>query len=144
MITINQTRHFSLTEKIQIKCQRFQNSQSLLLQNQNSENDGLDLINWNSINQPKDEKSLKLRSKKLIIYPYSLSNNLLKEALFKLGIKFILTNDIRKASLIIGLKKHLKQNFKLNNLAKQINIPIYTLNQVSFYQVTKFIKFISL
>ena len=143
MITINQTRHFSLTEKIQIKCQRFQNSQSLLLQNQNSENDGLDLINWNSINQPKDEKSLKLRSKKLIIYPYSLSNNLLKEALFKLGIKFILTNDIRKASLIIGLKKHLKQNFKLKNLAKQKNIPIYSLNQLSFYQLTKFINYIN-
>ena len=143
MITINQTRHFSLTEKIQIKCQRFQNSQSLLLQNQNSENDGLDVINWNSINQPKDEKSLKLRSKKLIIYPYSLSNNLLKEALFKLGIKFILTNDIRKASLIIGLKKHLKQNFKLKNLAKQKNIPIYSLNQLSFYQLTKFINYIN-
>jgi hypothetical protein len=52
-----------------------------------------------------------------------------------MGFKFVLTNEIKKASLIIGLKKHLKQNFKLKNLAKQKNIPIYTLNQVSFYQV---------
>jgi hypothetical protein len=35
------------------------------------------------------------------------------------------------------------QNFKLKNLAKQRNIPIYTLNQVSFYQVTKLVQFIS-
>jgi hypothetical protein len=69
-------------------------------------------------NQIKDEKFLKLKSKKLVIYPYSLSNNLLKEVLLKMGFKFVLTNEIRKASLIIGLKKHLKQNFKLNQFSK--------------------------
>jgi hypothetical protein len=42
-----------------------------------------------------------------------------------MGFKFVLTNEIKKANLIIGLKKHLKQNFKLINLAKQKNIPIY-------------------
>ena len=146
MSKINQVRQFSLTEKIQVKCQKFQNYQSLLVKNQNNITESLDLINknWSLINKPTDEKFLKLRSKKLIIYPYSLSHNLLKEALFKMGIKFLLTNDIKKASLIIGLKKHLKQNFKLKNLAKQKNIPIYTLNQLSFYQLTKFIQFISL
>jgi hypothetical protein len=56
--------------------------------------------------------------------------------------KFVLTNEIRKADLIIGLKKHLKQNFKLIQLAKQKNIPIYSLNQVSFYQVSKLIQFL--
>jgi hypothetical protein len=35
-----------------------------------------------------------------------------------MGFKFVLTNEIRKASLIIGLKKHLKQNFKLNQFSK--------------------------
>jgi hypothetical protein len=59
-----------------------------------------------------------------------------------MGFKFVLTNEIRKANLIIGLKKHLKQNFKLTNLAKQKNIPIYTLNQVSFYQVNLFNFFV--
>jgi hypothetical protein len=47
-----------------------------------------------------------------------------------MGFKFVLTNEIKKASLIIGLKKHLKQNFKLKSLAKQKNIPIYSLNQL--------------
>ena len=95
------------------------------------------------LNQPKDEKSLQLQSKKLVIYPYSLSNNLLKEVLLKMGFKFVLTNEIKKANLIIGFKKHLKQNFKLTSLAKQKNIPIYSLNQVSIYQVTKLVQYIS-
>lgn len=96
--------------------------------------------NWILMNQFKDQKSLKLQSKKLIIYPYSLSYNLLKEVLLKTGLKFVLTNEIKKASLILGLKKHLKQNFKLTNLAKQKNIPIYALNQVSLYQITKILQ----
>ena len=75
------------------------------------------------------------------MYPYSLSNNLLKEALLRMGFKFILTNEIKKANLIIGLKKHLKQNFKLITFAKQKKIPIYGLNQVSIYQVTKLVQF---
>jgi stage III sporulation protein SpoIIIAA len=142
--TIGQTRHFSLTEKIKIKSKRFQNHQNSLLKSHTSSSDSLPSLNrnWISINQSTDEQFLKLKSKKLVIYPYSLSNNLLKEVLLKMGFKFVLTNEIRKANLIIGLKKHLKQNFKLTNLAKQKNIPIYTLNQVSFYQVSKLIQFL--
>jgi hypothetical protein len=100
--------------------------------------------NWVLLNQLTDEKPLRLQSKKLVIYPYSLSSNLLKEVLLKMGFKFVLTNEIKKASLIIGLKKHLKQNFKLKSLAEQRNIPIYSLNQVSIYQVTKLVQYLSL
>lgn len=142
--TITQIRQFSLVDKIQIKSKKFQNHMSSFLKTRHNLNDSF-LVpnkNWITVNKRKDEKSLKLKSKKLIIYPYSLSNNLLKEVLLKMGFQFVLTNEIRKASLIIGLKKHLKQNFKLTNLAKQKNIPIYSLNQVSFYQVNKLIQFL--
>jgi len=144
--TIGQVRQFSLTEKIKIKCQRFQNYQYSLLKNTNNLNHSFISTNknWILINQLKDRKSLKLQSKKLVIYPYSISNNLLKEVLLKIRFQFVLTNEIKKASLIIGLKKHLKQNFKLTNLAKQKNIPIYTLNHINLYQVTKLVQFISL
>ena len=94
------------------------------------------------MNQLKGQQSFKFQSKKLVIYPYSLSYNLLKEVLLKLGLKFVLTNEIKQASLILGLKKHLKQNFKLISLAKQKNIPIYALNHVSLYQITKIIELI--
>ena len=145
-INIDQIRQFSLTEKIKVKCSNISNYQNLLITNKNNFTKSIATNdkNWITVNQPDYQKLLRVKSKKLVIYPYSLSNNLLKEVLIKMGVNFTLTDDVRKASLILGLKKHLKQNFKLNNLAKQINIPIYTLNQVSFYQVTKFIQFIRL
>jgi len=150
--SIGQIRHFSLNEKIKIKCQRFQTNYSSLVKNRSNFTDStffnesktLPNKNWVLLNQPADEKPLRLQSKKLVIYPYSLSSNLLKEVLLKMGFKFILTNEIKKASLIIGLKKHLKQNFKLKSLAEQRNIPIYSLNQVSIYQVTKLVQYLSL
>jgi stage III sporulation protein SpoIIIAA len=140
--TIGQVRQFHLTEKTKIRCHKIQNYQSSLINNLT--NSFLTRNqNWIVINELKNKKFLKIQSKTLIIYPYSLSNNLLKEALLKLGVKFILTNEIKKASLVIGLKKHLKKNVKLTTLAKQKHIPIYALNQVTFYQVTKLIQFIN-
>jgi stage III sporulation protein SpoIIIAA len=143
---IGQIRQFSLVEKIKIKSKKFYSYQNSMLKTRNTLNTSFLVTtnNWISVNKIKDKNSLKVNSKKLAIYPYSLSNNLLKEVLLKMGFKFVLTNEIRKASLIIGLKKHLKQNFKLTNLAKQKNIPIYSLNQVSFYQISKLIQFLSL
>ena len=140
--TIRQIRQFYLTEKIKIKCQKIPIFQNSLVNNLNN-HFSLSTSNWISLNQTKHLKSLKLYSKKLIIYPYSVSSNLLKEVLLKMGLKFVLTNEIKKASLVIGLNKHLKQNFKLITLANQKNIPIYALNQVSFYQLTKLIRLIS-
>ena len=142
--TIGQIREFSVTEKIKIKSKRFQNHQQSFLKNINGLNTSVLNSNkhWTLINKLKDKKHFKLSTNRLIIYPYSLSTNLLKEVLLKMDLKFTLTNDIRKANLIIGLKKHLRQNFKLINLAKQKEIPIYTLNQISFYQLSKLIKFL--
>ena len=141
---IGQSRQFYLTEKIKIKCQYRQTYSYSLLNNSNSLTNSFLPINknWTFMNQLKDQKSFKLESKKLVIYPYSLSHNLLKEVLLKMRLKFVLTNEIKKANLIIGFKKHLKQNFKLTNLAKQKNIPIYALNHINLYQVKKLIQVI--
>ena len=141
---IGQIRKFHLTEKIKIKCDKTYSYQNSLINSSNNLTNSFLTTNknWILMNQFKDQKSLNLRSKKLVIYPYSLSYNLLKEVLLKTGLKFVLTNEIKKASLILGLKKHLKKNFKLINLAKQKNIPIYALNQVSLYQITKIIQLI--
>ncbi len=142
---LGQIRQFHLTEKIRIKCHKAQSYQNSLRTSSKNLNTSFLRTNnnWILINQFKDQKLLKFQSKKLVIYPYSLSYNLLKEVLLKTGLKFVLTNEIKKASLIIGFKKHLKRNFKLTHLAKQKDIPIYALNQVNFYQVTKLIQFIN-
>lgn len=142
--SIGQIRQFSPSEKIKIKSKRFSPPphSSLKSSSKSEEGTALSMQTWGLMNHPKEEKSFRLQSKKLIIYTYSLSNNLLKEVLLKMGVKFVLTNEIRKANLIIGFKKHLKQNFKLTSFARQKNIPIYTLNQISFYQVSKLIEFL--
>jgi len=85
--------------------------------------------------------SLSLKNTTLIIYPYSLSKNLIREILTKLGNKVIITTQIKQANLIIGLKKHLKQNFRLKSLANKRNIPIYTINQRSIYQIMRLLQF---
>jgi stage III sporulation protein SpoIIIAA len=133
---VTQTRQFTFNEKTKIKSERLPINFSSFLKNQNY----LRTNNWNLINRPRKEKFLKLKSKSLFIYSYCLPNNLVKEVLLRMGFNFILTNEIRKASLIIGLKKHLKQNLKLKNLAQQRNIPIYSLTQVSIYQIAKLAK----
>ena len=143
---IGQIRQFNSTEKIKIKCHKTQNYQNSLISNSGNLNNSFLRTNKNEavINQFKDQKYLNLEAKKLVIYPYSLSHSLLKEVLLKTGRKFVLTNEIKKANIIIGLKKHLKQNFKLITLAKQKNIPIYALNNVSLYQIIKIIQFNSI
>ena len=142
---INQLRQFSLAHKIQIKCQQLQNSSNFLLQNQNNGNEMFHPNGkpWIYLNQSKEENTFQINSKTLVIYPYSISNNFLKEALLKIGVKFTLTTNLKKASLIIGLKRQLKQNFKLKELANKKKIPIYSLNQISIYQLTKFAKILN-
>ena len=136
---INQVRSFHLTEKINIKSYIYPN---FLSSTSNNLNDSFLLSNqnWVNLNRLTNLNFSRLQKQKLIIYPYSLSKNLLKEVLLETGFKFILTNEVKKANLIIGLKKHLKQNFKLITLAKQKNIPIYGLNQITIYQVIKLVR----
>ena len=141
---VGQIRQFSLNEKVIVTSKRFQSLQNSFNKTRPNVSDSVPLVskNWAFMNQRQNEISVKLRSKKLVIYPYSLSNNLLKEVLLKMDFKFVLTNEIRKADLVIGLKKHLKQNFRLIQLAQQKKIPIYSLNEISFYQVSKLIQYL--
>ena len=139
---INQIRKFSLMHKIQIKCQKLQDCPNFLLGNINNFNEPFNKFkkSWVYINQYKNNNKFQINSKTLIIYAYSMSNNFFKEVFSKINIKFMLTTNIKKASLIIGLKKQLKQNFKLKQLANKKKIPVYSLNQISIYQLTKLIK----
>ena len=135
----DQIRQFKLDEKLQIKYHSNLLFKPPLLMTQSLTQT---VRNWdqrNNINSYNFQISF---SKSIKIYTYSISNNFLREIFSKLGLNFSLTNDIRKAHVIIGLKRHLQQNLKLKELAKQKKIPIYSFNQLSLYQLTKFIKFI--
>lgn len=140
-----QIRQFSLFEKTKIKYKQVQTYSRFFGKKSLSLKKNLTSLTtqWVFLNELNSKQSVQLSSKVLVIYCYSVSNNLIKEALEKIGIRFILTNNIKKASLIIGLKKQLKQNLKLKKLAHQKNIPIYALNQASLYQFIKFFNNIS-
>nr|YP_009497024.1 hypothetical protein ycf45 [Psammoneis obaidii]AWT39737.1 hypothetical protein ycf45 [Psammoneis obaidii] len=139
---ISQVRQFSLHEKFNIKTIKLQNYSNSLIKSSSYLNNLTPFSNknWTFMNQPQKRKLLTIQSSNLIIYPYSLSNNLLKEVFFKMGFNFMLTNEIKKANVIIGLHKHLRKNLKLKNLAKQNKIPVYSIRQVSIYQITKLIQ----
>jgi stage III sporulation protein SpoIIIAA len=137
-----QIRKISLPEKVEIRCQNstFQSNFPLKMPRSSAKNLNSSKRLWTDVNTFNSQKPLKIASKNLIIYSYSISNNFIKEAMAKVNIRIILTNDIRKASLIIGLKKHLRHNLKLKKLAQQKHIPIYSLNQLSIYQFLKLMQ----
>ena len=96
-------------------------------------------VKFNDLNSKK--QSL-INVKKLVIYSYLVSPNLIKEVISKTGLEVIFTNDIKKATIIIGLRKYLKQNLKLKKFAQQKNIPIYIVNRPTFYQIVKLLQVI--
>ena len=134
--SVSQVRYIKRNEKIVIKYQNLQYDLSFFSQNK------LDLNkkNWSRINSYNKNIKHSVRSENINIYTYALSNSLIKEAVRKLGFKFVFTKTIKKATIIIGLKKQLKQNIRLKKFAKQKEIPIYTLNQLSIYQLTNLLK----
>ena len=137
---IIQKRKFIKNEKGIVRYNRFQKNRSIeeskSIQNSTS---------WKSRNTTNgNNKSNVLEQKRLIIYVYSLSYNLVREVISKLGVDLEITNEIRHASLIIGLKSHLQQNQKLRKLARKKNIPIYKVSRNSIYQIVKLIRLIML
>ena len=116
---MEQIRLFSLPEKIKILSERTQPQYGSLLNNQTFS----PTLTWSSVNALKHQNSLKLKTKLLIIYPYSISNNLLKEVLLRMGINFILTNEVKKAIVGTGrasksqVQEMVKRLLRLNKVA---------------------------
>jgi stage III sporulation protein SpoIIIAA len=137
--SVSQLRQIATNEKTRLRYKKLQTNPVSLFKTPNflKNSSTSNINNWTVLLHRSQIKSRNLKTKKLLIYTYSLSNNLIKEASRKLGLKVLLTKEIKQASLIVGLKKHLKQNLKLKKLAKQKNIPIYIVNRASVYQVIK-------
>nr|YP_010277206.1 Ycf45 [Thalassionema nitzschioides]UHY40729.1 Ycf45 [Thalassionema nitzschioides] len=130
---LEQVRFLSLLNDIQISSE-----QSSIQTGLSSSLDKSYLTNtWHTLNNSKNINKLQLKLKPLVIYCYSISTNLIKEVLLNMNIHFILTNEIKKASLIIGLKRYLKKNPNLIHIATSYNIPIYTFNCISYYQLVR-------
>lgn len=130
---IQQIRCFSITEKIKIQSRQIHQTHRSVIKTRVSFANN----NWTTLNQITQTNQINPKSKLLIIYPYSLSNNLLKEVLLKIRIKFTLTDKLKNATIILGSKKHIQKNLSLTQLANKFKIPIYNINCISYYQLTR-------
>nr|UHY40868.1 Ycf45 [Thalassionema bacillare]UHY41126.1 Ycf45 [Thalassionema bacillare] len=136
---LEQVRFISLLNDIKISTE-----QSAIQKGLFGSSDRLSLTEtWHSLNLSTDSHKVELKLKPLVIYSYSISTNLLKEVLLKMGIHFIFTNEVKKASIIIGLKRYLKKNNNLIHMATNYGIPIYTFNFISYYQLVRLFSVMS-
>jgi len=140
-VFISQTRNFVVGNKLQIKSLNSYQRSALSINYKNFQLSSLS--NSGNFLTPVSLTVTPLKAKTLVLYTYSISHNFLKEVLLKLDVNVTLTKNIEKASVIIGLKKNLRENFKVKELAKKKKIPIYSFHQISMYQLIKFIKFIN-
>jgi len=134
-LLLGQVRQFFFDEKIQIKCKKYQNIFSEFNLNK--------LNSWkqsNFLRYKSFTKLVPIGSRILIIYPYSISYNIIHEVFLKTTIKYDITNNFKNASLILGLHNSLHQNYHLKQLAKYRGIPIYSFKKLSIYQLIKFIN----
>jgi len=78
--------------------------------------------------------------KNLVFYLYSLPDKFLKQAAFEFGFEPIITKDIKKSTIIIGLKKHLLTNI---NLLQSINLKttrIYSVHLNNYENIKTLLK----
>jgi stage III sporulation protein SpoIIIAA len=141
---IVQVRQFNTKTKTTIKHKKsISNFYSTSSRNWNTKSiRNLDKHNYNISKYYNRFQFPKSKSDRLLIYVYSISNNLIKETIAKTGISLRLTTEIKKADYIFGLKKHLKLNFKLRKISTRYNIPMYTISRNNVYQLTKLIQFL--
>lgn len=137
-----QVRQIYANQKIQIKHKRLHSDFSSIFLSPKALNNNSDItrVTWSKFNYYKNYKDQFLNNQKLFIFVYSLSSDLVKDVISKTGMDFLITKDIKKANCIVGLKKYLKENFKLKKFAEQKNIPIYAINRASVYQISKILS----
>jgi stage III sporulation protein SpoIIIAA len=137
-VNFEQVREIYLNQKIHIKYRKIQTDLYSIFSTSNL----TCCFNSAKFNDLNYKKYSLINVRKLLIYTYLVSPNLIKEVIFKTGLEVVLTKDIKKANLIIGLKKYLKQNLKLKKFAQQKNIPIYIVNRPTFNQIVKLLQVI--
>ena len=131
-----QTRELKSNKKIYICYKKFQLNQLTINPYSNLNWFLLDNT-WKTMNYY-NKIHLRLSAlKKFNIYNLSFSKNLIYEVFSNLENKFYFTNFVKEADVIIALKKHLKNNLKIQKLSKKYYIRIYILNQNTIYQILR-------
>jgi len=134
--SISQIRELNKNNETTIKYEILKNDPLTFFQSNNK------FENWKtsklqtSTSIHKNQFSLE-KVKILKIYPYSVSVDLIFQSAKILGFKPIIIKDIKDATIVIALRKHLKQNLKFKKIADEHNIKIYTINSSTVPQITQ-------
>ena len=139
--TITQIRELSQNQKTTIKYKKLQTTSFSLIKNFSNRKNRSMHFRENWINPIRPTTLQNLKTKKLFVFIYSISPNLIYEILKKLKFQVIVTKEIQKTSLIIGSPSKLKQNVRLRNLSKKYNIPIFSITKHNIYQIVNLAKY---
>jgi stage III sporulation protein SpoIIIAA len=83
------------------------------------------------------QQSIRNSQTKVLLYSYSISINKVQQISKTFGLNLIFTKDISKANAILALKSYIKENKKLKQIAKNKQIPIYTVRRNNISQIIK-------
>jgi stage III sporulation protein SpoIIIAA len=83
------------------------------------------------------QQSIRNSQTKILLYSYSISINKVQQISKTFGLNLIFTKDISKANAILALKSYIKENKKLKQIAKNKQIPIYTVRKNNISQIIK-------
>nr|YP_009244232.1 hypothetical protein Gvag_010 [Gelidium vagum]AMK96474.1 hypothetical protein Gvag_010 [Gelidium vagum] len=79
-------------------------------------------------------------NKVIVVYAYSVSIEILKSAIQTLNSPIVITQDIVKADIILALRSHVKQNNKLRQIAKSMQLIIYTIHSSTITNIIRALK----
>ena len=139
--TITQIRELSQNQKTTIKYKKLQTTSFSLIKNFSNRKNRSMHFRENWINPIRPTTLQNLKTKKLFVFIYSISPNLIYEILKKLKFQVIVTKEIQKTSLIISSPSKLKENVRLRNLSKKYNIPIFSITKHNIYQIVNLAKY---
>jgi hypothetical protein len=71
------------------------------------------------------------------IYPYGISRDQLDHVVATLALPIVATRNLDEAQAVLALRSHVRHHSKLKHLAKNRQIPIYTVKSNSIPQITR-------
>ena len=124
-------------------------SYSLKKKNQYSPNSGATWLTDNHSSQQSllntqssvsSEQFQGINKRIIIVYTSSVSLEMLKSAIQALNLPIAITQDIVKADIVLALRSHVKQNNKLRQIAKSMQLTIYTIHSSTISNITRAFK----
>lgn len=74
------------------------------------------------------------------VYTYGISRQKLEQVIHSLNLPIAITKDIDGADTVLALRSHVKNHSKLRHMAKNRQVPIYTINSSSIPKIAQSLR----